>query len=698
MPYTKDNPPAATKGLPEHAVAIFIAAFNSALEQYKDESKAFPVAWAAVKTKYNQNEKGEWIAKEAVKAIRTNIAEDADELSCPKCGGDRFEPDGKLLQCCSCGQLVESKKEANMKESDLSADDKRQLLQAALDIKFPSLSRIMPSGVWVNDVFDTELVYRQDGVDYKVSYVIDTEGKVTLGEPVKVKRQTIYTPMESLRRRHAEIIQEIGRRNAAADAGRIKQIMSICQELLSNEPAPEDKVAEALKEADSVIAWLKEQAIEKTEDGVGYPAAAFAYVPDSEMPSTWKVRMWEDPTKKITRAQLGRAAAAFSPGGFRGEKVQIPSEDIAAVKRKIRSAYNSLQVPDEEIPRWVKESESRTLLTGYIPLTEASIDKGIAKITVIKAGFNASKDRFYPLDTLARDHKVFEGLKMYADHPSEADEKNRPERSIRDWVATLKNVHMQNDSVVGEAQIVEPWMQEKLATLRDKKMLPEMGVSINAVGAASEATIEGIKTNYIERIARGRSVDFVTEAGAGGLVEMYEAERDDSIDFVSLTTFKERRPDLVHEIETSVKNKVMKEVRTQMELEDENKTLKESNATLTAENETLKAEKATAEKASRIAGTKALVDKALSEADLPEPAKARILERFKDAEKADGLTEAIETEKIYIAKVTEAGKVRGMGGKGGPDPEADHKALVESWKRLHPEWSDKDIEVAIKGR
>ena len=241
-------------------------------------------------------------------------------------------------------------------------------------------------------------------------------------------------------------------------------------------------------------------------------------------------------------------------------------------------------------------------------------------------------------------------------------------------------------------------MQEKLATLRDKKMLPEMGVSINAVGAASEATIEGTKTNYIERIARGRSVDFVTEAGAGGLVEMYEADKDIDIDFVSLATFKERRPDLVQEIETSVKNKVMKEVRTQMELEDENKTLKESNATLTAENESLKTEKATAEKASRIAETKALVDKALSEADLPEPAKAKILERFKDAEKADGLTEAIEAEKTYIAKVTEAGKVKGMGGGGDPDPAVAHKALVESWKGLHPEWTEAQIETAIKGR
>jgi regulator of replication initiation timing len=496
---------------------------------------------------------------------------------------------------------------------------------------------------------------------------------------------------ESLRQRHSEIIQELGRRNASADAGRIKKIMELCQELLSSEPT-EEKTTEALKEADSVLAWLREQPIVKTEDSIQYPASAFAYVPDSQNPSTWRVRLQET-SGKVTTKQLEKCANYISPGGHKGE---LPFIALAEVKRRIRSEYRKLGI-EEDMPRWVKEAELRTLLTNYIPLTEAKLDKGLAMITVIKAGFNESKDRYYPLDTLCRDYSVFEGLKMYADHPSEDDERNRPERSIRDWVATLKNVHMEKDTVVGEAQIIEPWMQEKLATLRDKGMLKDMGVSINAVGAATEATIEGVKTSYIERITRGRSVDFVTEAGAGGLVQMYEAEKDVDIDFVSLSTLKERRPDLVKEIETSVKNTLMKEVKKTMELEEQVKELTETNATLTQENTNLKTEKETAEKASRIAEAKALVDKALGEADLPAPAKARILERFKDAEKADGLEEAITAEQAYIAAISETGKVKGMGGAS-PDPEADKKALRESWKKLHPEYTEAQLEVAISGR
>jgi len=65
MPYTIQNPPDRIKDLPKHAKEIWIAAFNSALEQYKDEAKANMVAWAAVKTKYEQNKKGEWVLKKA---------------------------------------------------------------------------------------------------------------------------------------------------------------------------------------------------------------------------------------------------------------------------------------------------------------------------------------------------------------------------------------------------------------------------------------------------------------------------------------------------------------------------------------------------------------------------------------------------------------------------------------------------------
>lgn len=62
MPYSKlDELPAEVKALPTHGQEIWMAAFNSAFEEYKgDEEKSFATAWAAVKNKYTKKE-GKWI-------------------------------------------------------------------------------------------------------------------------------------------------------------------------------------------------------------------------------------------------------------------------------------------------------------------------------------------------------------------------------------------------------------------------------------------------------------------------------------------------------------------------------------------------------------------------------------------------------------------------------------------------------------
>ncbi len=649
MPYSISNPPTVVKGLPKHAIEIFVAAFNAAFAEYNgDEGKSMATAWAAVYTKFKKNEQGEWVTKE-----------------------------GK------------------MQESELSAEDTRRLLQGALEQQFPSgIVPSMPGGAWIRDIYETELVYEHSGQAYKVPYSIN-DGKVTFGKSVKVMAATVYSPIESVRHKHAEIIQEAGRRNA--NLARIQKIVDLCQGTLSSE-VEESKVQEALKEAEATMVWLKEQAVMKTEDGVKFPAEAYAYVPDPEKPSEWKLRIWEDPEKKVTRAQLGRAAAALSPGGFRGQKVGIPAGDLSAVKRKIRAEYRKLDVADEEIPRWVKESETRNLLLNYIPLSETTVDtKGIARVVIIKPGFGNPVDNYYyPAETLARDFGVFEGLKMYADHQTPSEEKERPEGSIRQWVASLKNVRFEEGvGIVGDAIIIEPWLQAKLAMLRDKNLLSEMGISIKAVGIGTKGKAEGRDANIVERITRARSVDFVTEAGAGGVVTMYEADRDSDIDIVTLEVLRERRPDLVKTIETEVKAVMQKEVKHMMEQEEKIKGLEGQVVTLTTERDELKAKITEADKAKAKAEAQAIIKEAVAKAVLPDAAKERILARFVDAESIDGLEEAIKGEAAYVAKLLETGKVRGLGPTQ-PEIQASHEALVGSFKRLG--MTQEQAEIAARGR
>lgn len=501
---------------------------------------------------------------------------------------------------------------------------------------------------------------------------------------------------EPLQAKYAEIIQEAGKRNKVEDS-KVKAFVAECGALLADDSPQDGKLAASMKEVDAILTWLKEQELAKTEDGVKYPKSAFAYAPSDNV-SDWKLRLWEDAEKKVTRAQLGRAAAALSPGGFRGQKVAIASADLPAVKRKIRTEYGKLGIEDTEIPKWVQEANmQRTVIADYIPLTEATIgSKGNAQIVVIKPGLNTSKERYYPAEILGRDFAVFEGVKMYADHPSEADEKNRPERSVRDWVATLKNVHVgAGGAVLGEAVVVEPWMQERLATLRDKGMLADIGVSINAIGTASKGMIEGVKTNVIERIVRARSVDFVTEAGAGGGVQLYEAESALDVDLVNLDTLKERRADLVKLIESEVETKYKAEVKKHMEQDEKVKELETSVTALTTERDELKGKITLAEKAQRIAEAKSVIDEAISKSELPDAAKKKLAEKFAGVEVTEAIAEAIKAESDYVNALKETGKVKGMGATKS-DPEADRKALKESFKRLGMD--DAQAETAVAGR
>jgi cation transport regulator len=66
MPYEKltDLPDRVRNNLPKHAQEIYKEAFNSAEEQYGEESRAHRVAWSAVENKYEKNDQGNWVETE----------------------------------------------------------------------------------------------------------------------------------------------------------------------------------------------------------------------------------------------------------------------------------------------------------------------------------------------------------------------------------------------------------------------------------------------------------------------------------------------------------------------------------------------------------------------------------------------------------------------------------------------------------
>ncbi len=141
-----------------------------------------------------------------------------------------------------------------------------------------------------------------------------------------------------------------------------------------------------------------EKAETKTEGGVDFPAAAYAYVPDPATPSGWKLRLWEDLDLKETARQVGMAMAALGPGGFRGNRVQIPTADLAGVKRRVLAAWRKVH------PDAATADEPAMLKKGDGTMEESAIARVLsiiaAKLGISKA--DLAKDNLEDLPQRVR--------------------------------------------------------------------------------------------------------------------------------------------------------------------------------------------------------------------------------------------------------------------------------------------------------
>lgn len=145
---------------------------------------------------------------------------------------------------------------------------------------------------------------------------------------------------------------------------------------------------------------------------------------------------------------------------------------------------------------------------------------GRFKIQIVTPGVGSSGT--YPQETIeaaGRDKVFGQGLHMYLDHATEAQDWAKPEGSLRDLVGVLdEDAHWDEASggLVAEARIYSHW-RPILEEMKD-----DIGVSIRASGEVREDAGQRIITKLVE----ARSVDFVTKAGRGGRVmEVLESAR-----------------------------------------------------------------------------------------------------------------------------------------------------------------------------
>jgi hypothetical protein len=242
---------------------------------------------------------------------------------------------------------------------------------------------------------------------------------------------------------------------------------------------------------------------------------------------------------------------------------------VSAVKSKAKEAFNSTTAP--QLMRAQTKESAAPARRGFLEVGGRFLEKApgnnvaSARVVLIQEGLGNTKDGyFYTKEALqsAAANKVFEGKKMYADHPSALDEQILPERSTRDIVGHYEDVafeEAEDGSGMLTANLLlmrgDPyqWVHSLVERAVDysKKYSDRqfIGLSINASGEAEamdaaefldkvkipesakkkveDAILEGLnQIKVVSDIHDAVSVDLVTEAGAKGkILELLEAQK-----------------------------------------------------------------------------------------------------------------------------------------------------------------------------
>lgn len=316
-------------------------------------------------------------------------------------------------------------------------------------------------------------------------------------------------------------------------------------------------------------------------------------------------------------------------------------------------------VPVTQISRPAAESE-RTDLTGdLVPLVERAVkDDGTALVKIIQAGQGSSG--YYPADVLKRDAGVFAaGTHIYLDHPSASEERDRPERSVKDLAGSLTGpAEWKEDGVAGPGVYAPVRFIDSVAPhLNDIAAIS--GMSIIASGTTGTREIDGKPTYTIESIDTAYSVDVVTRPGAGGkIVELLEAARGNHTPRVTPPPKETAPMNLQEQLDAAT-----------ADLEATKTKLGEAQQRIDAQDREL----ARLREQNILREADAVIAETLADMELHQLTRERLTKQLiasppvKDGELDRDLfqarvTEAAKAEQNYLVLSTGSGGVRGMGG------------------------------------
>jgi len=397
-----------------------------------------------------------------------------------------------------------------------------------------------------------------------------------------------------------------------------------------------------------------------------------------------------------------------SPGlyqvGYSQDDAGVVAISWPATEVEAHTTYTPV-VRETPLPVPTTVGEAAADLEGdFIALVESSVRAdGTVPIKVMTEGWGTSG--YYTADVIKRDGPAafVKGTQMYWDHPTITEANERPERSLRDLSAVLEGAAYWDDAgpegagLYANAQVFDGYRPAI------DELAEHIGVSIRALGRGHHGEAEGRRGLIIDQIVEGRSIDFVTAAGAGGKVlALFESARGSGPQPIPIRTNDPKESDMDLSEATAANKKLTAELAEATQL----------GAWAAAERDAEQTKTARLTEAGLIRDARAHAQLALLEAKLPDPTKVRIVETVctnppatsggaLDREKLSAqLVEAAKIEAKYLeeAGLKPPGTVTGLGTTVGVSATDDAAVaqLADGFQRLG--LSESAAKLAAAGR
>jgi|GEM_PF-1446640 len=259
-------------------------------------------------------------------------------------------------------------------------------------------------------------------------------------------------------------------------------------------------------------------------------------------------------------------------------------------------------------------------------LHEATVEGNIIQ-NVSLLGSVSRNGRVYTREAMQDAVRLYNGVQVFADHPSYNDLTGTGGRKFMDLAGKILNTRLSGDRVRGDVHLIAGHsVGENLKTIAEQ--MPDLvGFSHRAKGE-SETAEDG--TVVIKRLTEVKALEIVVDpATTDGLfestIEQPEEQGEEEMKDLKAVTMEElkaQRPDLLEGITEAVR----KDLEAQADQDTELTEAKERITELEAENKDLQSKLDEAEVAIATRERQDLIDEKLAEAELPDEA---VTDRFK---------------------------------------------------------------------